>query len=387
MTEGVPMRKYTWFLVIAAVAVFLACKHESSKVSNDMETARKISKLEQDINGKQDQMNQLLQKYVQEGGKDVGSLVGQTLTPEQKAVLEAKLQKEEGIGYKDLISDILKREKDVEDLKVQVQELEKKLPAAVVVKRGDKHLDIAISYLTKEKGLDAATAKKLALQTNLMDELVPGFKVWNFYDNGVFGTFVTQGDASVSPYRVIQKTKQDLVDAKVQAQTQRDALAKEKVTLTEQVADLERKRDQLNQDVAMLTAERADLLKKMEEVQALSEDLKARLNSVFYKVGDRQVLVKSGLVQDPWYGQPRIAKFDEANFPQHLDLRTGDTITFTAAEAGVGGITKIKLAPGTTFKIDKDYTWTIAPDMKSGTVKLVNKDKFKAERTMVILVN
>lgn len=381
------MKKYMWLLVIAAVAVFLACKHESSKVSNDMETARKISKLEQDINGKQDQMNQLLQKYVQEGGKDVGSLVGQTLTPDQKAVLETKLQKEEGIGYKDLITDILKKEKEVEDLKVQVQDLEKKLPAAVVVKRGDKHLDIAMNYLTKEKGLDAATAKKLALQTNLMDELVPGFKVWNFYDNGVFGTFVTQGDASVSPYRVIQKAKQDLVDAKVQAQGQRDALQKEKTTLLEQVADLEKKRDQLNQDVAMLQAERADLLKKMEEVQALSEDLKARLNSVFYKVGDKQVLVKSGLISDPWYGQPRIAKFDEANFPQHLDLRTGDTITFTAAEAGVGGIMKIKVAPGTTFKIDQDYTWTISPDMKTGTVKIINKEKFKAERTMVIMVN
>ena len=49
----------------------------------------------------------------------------------------------------------------------------------------------------------------------------------------------------------------------------------------------------------MLQAERADLLKKMQEVQDLSEDLKARLNSIFYKVGDRQALIKSGLVQDP----------------------------------------------------------------------------------------
>ncbi len=381
------MKRLMWVLVAAALVLSLACKRESSKVSNEMETARKIAKLEQDINGKQDQMNQLLQKYIQEGGKDVGAVVGQTLTPEQKAVLEQKLQKEEGIGYKDLISDILKQQKAVEDLKVQVQDLEKKLPAAVVVKRGDKHLDIAMNYLTKEKGLDPATAKKLALQTNLMDELVPGFKVWNFYDNGVFGTFVTQGDAQVSPYRVIQKAKQDLVDAKVQAQNQRDELAKEKTTLLEQVSDLEQKRDQLNQDVAMLQAERADLLKKMEEVQALSEDLKARLNSIFYKVGDRQALVKSGLVQDPWYGQPRISKFDEANFPQHLDLRSGDTITFTAQEAGVAKITKIKVAPGTTFKIDQDYNWAISPDGKTGTVKIVNKEKFKAERTMVILVN
>lgn len=381
------MKKFAWLLVAAALICSLACKRESSKVSNEMDTARKIAKLEQDINGRQEQMNQLLQKYMQEGGKDVGALVGQTLTPEQKAVLEQKLKKEEGIGYRDLISDILKREKEVEDLKVQVQDLEKKLPSAVVVKRGDKHLDIAMNFLTKEKGLDAATAKKLALQTNLMDELVPGFKVWNFYDNGTFGTFVTQGDASVSPYRVIQKAKQDLVSAKNQAISQRDQLSKEKTTLLEQVSDLEKRRDQLNQDVAMLQAERADLMKKMQEVQDLSEDLKARLNSIFYKVGERQSMVKSGLVQDPWYGQPRIAKFDEANFPQHVDLRTGDAITFTAQDAGVASITKIKIAPGTAFKIDQDYNWSISPDRKTGTIKILNKDKFKAERTMVILVN
>jgi hypothetical protein len=376
-----------WLMVAVVLLFGLACKRESSKVSNEMETARKIAKLEQDINGRQDEMNQLLQKYMQEGGKDVGALVGQTLTPEQKAVLEQKLQKEEGIGYRDLISDILKREKEVEDLKVQVQDLEKKLPSAVVVKRGDKHLDIAMNFLTKDKGLDPATAKKLALQTNLMDELVPGFKVWNFYDNGVFGTFVTQGDASVSPYRVIQKAKQELVSAKDQAISQRDQLSKEKTTLLEQVSDLEKRRDQLNQDVAMLQAERADLLKKMQEVQDLSEDLKARLNSIFYKVGERQALVKSGLVQDPWYGQPRIAKFEEDNFPQHLDLRSGDSITFTAQDAGVATITKVKVAPGTAFKIDQDYNWSIAPDGKTATLRILNKDKFKAERTMVILVN
>ena len=102
------MKRCVLLLIAFALLFGLACKRESSKVSNEMETARKIAKLEQDINGRQDEMNQLLQKYMQEGGKDVGALVGQTLTPEQKAVLEQKLKKEEGIGYRDLISDILK---------------------------------------------------------------------------------------------------------------------------------------------------------------------------------------------------------------------------------------------------------------------------------------
>ena len=381
------MKKVALLVIALGLILAVACKKESAKVSSEMETAQKIAKLEQDINARQDQMNSLLQKYVQEGGKDVGAVMGQTLTPEQKQILEEKLQKEEGIGYRDLVTDILKKQKDVEDLKVQVQDLEKKLPSAVVVKRGDRHMDIAMNFLTKEKGVDTNTAKKLVQQVNLMDELVPGFKVWNFYDNGVYGTFVTQGDASVSPYRVIQKAKQDLIQAKDTAISQRDTLAKEKTTLLEQVSDLEKRRDSLNQEVAMLQGEREDLLKKMQEMHDLSEDLKARLNSVFYKIGDRQTLIKSGLVQDPWYGQPRLMQFDEANFPQHLDLRTGDTITFTAQEAGVPRITKVKVAPGSVFKIDVDYNWMISADGQQGTIKVINKDKFRAERTMVILIN
>ncbi|MGA9751003.1 MAG: hypothetical protein WBS54_04390 [Acidobacteriota bacterium] len=382
------MRRLSTILMVFGLVLTLSCgKKESKEVSSQMETAQKIAKLEQDVDKKQEQMNQLLQKYVQEGGKDVGTVMGQSLTPEQKALLEQKLQKEQGIGYKDLITDILGRQKEVEDLRVQIQDLEKKLPSAVVVKPGERHYDIAMNFLTKEKGLDPATAKKLVERVNLMDELVPGFKVWNFYDNGVYGTFVTQGDASISPYRVIQRAKQQLVSAKNEAISQRDSLAKDKATLTEQVADLEKKRDQLNQDVAMLQAEREDLLKKMNDLQNLSDDLKARLNSIFYKVGDRQAMVKEGLVQDPWYGQPRLVKFDEANFPDHLDLRSGDTITFTAQQAGVKEIKKIKIAPGVTFKINVDYTYTISPDGLAGEVKILNKDKFKAERTMVILIN
>jgi predicted nucleic acid-binding Zn-ribbon protein len=375
-----------WALA-AALALSLACKRESKEVTGQMATAQKIAKLEQDIDVKQEKVNQLLRQYVQEGGQDIGTVVGQTLTPEQKVVLEQKLRQEQGIGYRDLINDILAKQKDVEDLKVQVQELEKKLPAAVLVQRGDRHYELAMNYLTKEKGVDAAAAKKLVEQVNLMDELVPGFKVWNFYDNGVYGTFVTQGEASVSPYRVIQRAKQELVSARDTAVSQRDTLAKEKTTLLEQVSDLEKKRDQLNQDVAMLQAEREDLLKKMQDLNDLSEDLRARLNSVFYRIGDRKAMISQGLIQDGVFTRARITNFDETSFPSHLDLRSGDTVKFTAQEAGVPLIKSIKVAPEVSYKPGVDYIAAVLSDGAEGQVKILNASKFRAERTMVIVVN
>jgi len=383
---GVAMRKLWLLAVVLGLLFSSACKKESTKVSSELETVQKIAKMEQDINGKQEEMNNLLRTYQKQGGKDVGKLVGQTLTPEQKQVLEQKLQKEEGIAYKDLLQGILNKDKEVEDLKVQIQDLEKKLPNAVVVKRGDKHYEMAMAFL-KEKGVDPKEAKKLIYQNNIMDELVPGFKVWHFYDNGVYGTFVTQGEASVSPYRVTQQAKQKLVEEKDKAITQKDSLAKEKATLTEQVAELEAKRNQLNQDVAMLQAEREELLKKMQEVKDLSEELKSKLNSVYYRVGDRQVMIKEGLVKDPWYGQPTLQNFKEESFPSRFDTRNGDSITISADEAKVAKINKVKVAPGNIFKDTQDYTVTIAADGKQATIKMLNKDKFKAERTMAILVN
>lgn len=380
------MKKCASLVLAGLLALAFACKGGSEQVSKEMQTAQKIAKIEQDINGKQDKINQLVQKYIQEGGKDLGAIVGNNLTPEQKAVLEKNLQDERGIGYRDLINDILKQQKEVEDLKVQIQDLEKKLPSAVVVQRGAKHLDLAVEFLTKEKGLDPETAKKLALQTNLMDELVPGFKVWNFYDDGVFGTFVTQGDAPVSPYRVIQGAKKKLVDEKNVAISQRDVLAQEKVTLTEQVSDLEKKREQLLQDVNMLQAEREQMVSKLAEMQKLSDDLKTKINSVFFKAGERKALVAGGLVKDPVFTQPTLLKFDEASFPESVDLRTADSINLTAEQAGVSEIRKVKVAPGTTFKLEQDYQVILFPDGKTATVKLVNKDKFRSER-IALLVN
>ncbi len=385
------MKRTTWMMAIVAaglLALLAACsKTSSSSVQSEMQTAQKISKIEQEIDTRQQEMNGLVQQYIQQGGKDLGTVVGQGLTPDQTNVLEERVKNEQGIGYRDLVGDILGKQKAIEDLKVKVQDLEKTLPSPVDVTKGERHMDIAMTFLTKDKGLDVNTAKKLVQQVNLMDELVPGFKVWNFYNNGVYGTFVTQGDAKVSPYGVILHARQVLVNEKNTAISQRDALAKERDDLTSQVSDLTAKRDQLTQDVTLLQAERQELTQKVSDLQNVSDDLKAQMNSVFYRIGSRKSLVQDGMVRTRWFGQPMLAKFSTDDYPQHLDLRSADAITFTAQEAGVNRISRVKLAPGSMFKKDKDYTVSIAPGGTEATVRLLSKDKFKAERSMMIMVD
>jgi hypothetical protein len=377
-------------LLLSVLALGLACSKAepgTSAVQGQMRTAQQIAKLEQQIDAKQEEANGLMRQYVQAGGKDVGAVLGQGLTPEQAAFLEKKLRNEEGIGYRDLVSQILADQKSVDDMKVKVQDLERSLPAPVDVTKGERHIDIAMNYLVKDKGLDPATAKDLVQKVNLMDELLPGFKVWNFYQDGVYGTFVTQGTAKVSPYAVIQHNKQVLIAAKDKALAERDALAKEKAALSGQVSDLEAKRDQLSQEVTMLQAEKQDLTAKVTSLQGQRDDLEARNNSVFYRIGARKELVHEGMVRDPWYGRPALAKFSEADYPQHLDLRSQSTLVFSAQDAGVARITKVKLAPGSLYKEGTDYAVTVAGDGSKASLRFLNKDKFRAGRSIMILVD
>ena len=383
------MKRLAYAGMVAVLMVAAACSQESGKetVNSQMATAQKIANLEQKIDANQQEVNTLLKQYVQSGGQDLGAVMGQGLTPEQTQLLEAKLKSEEGIGYLDLVSDILSKQKNIEDLRVRIQDLEKTLPSPEDVQKGQRHFDLAMAYLTKEKGLDPAAAKALVMKVNLVDDLVPGFKVWNFYDEGVYGTFVTQGDAKVSPYYVTEKAKQNLIDQKNAAVAQRDELAKAKADLTQQVADLSSKRDQLNQEVSMLQAEREDLTKKVSDLQSQRDDLEARNNSVFYRIGWRKNLENEGMVRDPWYARPTLAKFSPADYPQHLDLRSSDTLVFSAQQAGVAKITKVGLAPGSLYKEGNDYAVTVAADGSKASLRFLNKDKFRAGRSIMILVN
>jgi len=122
------------------------------------------------------------------------------------------------------------------------------------------------------------------------------------------------------------------------------------------------------------------------ETRELSEELQSKLNSVFYRAGERKSLVDSGLVKDPVFGSAKILNFAENNFPDRIDLRTSDTISLTAEKCGVPSIKKVRIVP-TTFKVDEDFSVVIPADGSKAEIKILNKDKFRAERTVVILVN
>ncbi len=67
-----------------------------------------------------------------------------------------------------------------------------------------------------------------------------------------------------------------------------------------------------------------------------------------------------------------------------MDLRSADTITLTAAEAGLQKIAKVSVIPG-SLEQDKHYSVTISEDQASATVKLLVKDRFRNEKVVFAL--
>ncbi|MCK6543190.1 hypothetical protein L6Q79_10975 [bacterium] len=63
-----------------------------------------------------------------------------------------------------------------------------------------------------KKGVDPKRANELLEQSFLADDLLPGFNVWVYYNDDVFGTFVNQGNVRISPNqfsRIIRKKQMD----------------------------------------------------------------------------------------------------------------------------------------------------------------------------------
>jgi hypothetical protein len=104
-----------------------------------------------------------------------------------------------------------------------------------------------------------------------------------------------------------------------------------------------------------------------------------------YVVGSRKALEKDGVIVVPVFAKDRAgANWSDGVFTRSLDLRSKDTITLTAADAGLQKIAKVSVVPGSLEK-DKHYTLTLSDDRTTATVKILVKDRFLNEKVAFAL--
>lgn len=352
-----------------------ATKHESPQMKQMAETVQKIQGLESDVQEKQNEIFSLMRDYKTQTGKDLGGISTMNLTPEQQTVLEAKIKDEQNVSIKSLLQDILNRNKEIGDLKNQITQIEALLPKAHTVEKGENHYQVAMSFLVEEKGLDKKKAAELVEKAALFEPLVPGFKVWNFFDNEEYGTFVTQGSAAISPNSVQRKVKKELVDAKDQAIAEKDKLALD-------IQELEKRRAELIGQIDLLAQEKETMLIKLADLDKQNQDLQTTLSSVFYLADTKKNLEAKGVLKGGFLKSTKLQSVSPELFTHSLDLRADTKIVLSAPELSLTKIKRISVYP-TFLKEGTDFTVAIDETRQSATITLLDTKKFQNERVVL----
>ena len=277
----------------------------------------------------------------------------QDLNPEQRDILNELVDQEKDISYKTLLQKIIADRDSIRGLQEKVAHLEQTLPDKfVVAKRGDRHEQLALAYLTGEAKLDDAKAKALLSQADQTDELLAGNKVWFFYDpqQDTFRTYVTQGDAGRTPIQVRRANQRRLVK-------ERDSFKSERDTAQAEAAALEQVRTQLENDIA------------------------THQNSLFYHAASNESLRGEGVLSPVL---KRLRDVKGVNFNESLDLRQGTSIDLDPKNYGLEQITGVRLLPS-VYQEGRDFTVETAKDYSSARVVILDPEIFKGKEVVLAL--
>ena len=352
--------------------VMPACKREDPQIRELTQKAAEADKTSQQIGQEgAEQQKRLAQAGVNDIRPNPETM---QLTDEQKKVLEDRIKNEKNSSYQALLQEVIDKDKSIKDLDSKLAKLKAELPKPDIARPGDSHYGLAIRFLRK-KGLSEAEAKKLVSRVNIMERLAPGFEVYHFYANGVYGTWVSQGRASISPSDLIRQDREKI-------EGERDEAVAQSEKLQEDVQDLQDQKQKIQEEIAGLQTERANLIEEQTKLQASNATQLASLNSLHYVVGNRATLKEQGIIEIPIFAKDRAGKnWRDDVFTQSLDLRSGHTIIIKASELGLKKIGKVNVVPGSYIK-DEHYKLTISEDKQTATIDLLTPARFKNDKVV-----
>jgi hypothetical protein len=306
-------------------------------------------------------------------------IFSQGLSESQRDVLNQMIAEEKDVSYKSLLEKIVDDRSSLQTLQEKVMRLEQSLPDQfAVVKKGDSHHDLAMSYLVNQAQVDPEKSKTLLSQIDLSDELVPGNKVWFFYDQprDTFRTYVTRGEAGQSPLAVRRALQRKLITERDQAVAARDEAAAARDAAQAEVGNLQQVKTGLETDITGLRRNKADL---EANVESLSSDLAFRKNSLLYHAANVRDLKTQGVVTPV---RKRLRDVKPVHFDTALDLREKNTITLAPDSFGLERIDRVRLLPpiyqeGRDFSIETSKTSGVAK------VTILDPELFKGKEIVL----
>lgn len=285
------------------------------------------------------------------------------------------------------IEKLQKENEDKDAIIIQLREenanLLLRIPFVSEVQKGDSHWGLGFDYLTQKKGVSAAEAKKILLDSLLFHPVLEGFKVGHYFDKGVYGTFLTQGSAAVSPRTLIESENRTKLEKEVWLENMITEFKNRKDELTAKMENLEKQKAEIN---VQLNTQINSLTKDLEDLQRINDNLETKLNSVYYLLGIRQDLKARGLLKGTFLGicGDRIGEVSFSDFQSSFDLRKSAEIEFQADDLNISTIQKVRLLPK-YFKEGEDYRVEISSENKLTRIILLNKEMFLLSRIIVFI--
>lgn len=193
---------------VLAVAIVLmwvvSCSKEVGSIEEFNSLVKKIQNKNEEIGDIQKEINEAVKQFNANRKADEQIELPDTvmgLSKDQTSLIKNMIDKEQDMTYRGLLNQIIEKNDQITKINSELEDVKAKLPKPYIVAGGDSHYKVCLDWLMKEKGLTKERANQLLDETALIDELVPGFNVWLYYNDGTFGTFVTQGTSKISPNR------------------------------------------------------------------------------------------------------------------------------------------------------------------------------------------
>lgn len=216
------------FLIVSLAVAAVGCGDKVSSIEEFNSLVKKVQKKNEEIgNINKDIMDAVRQFNANRKADErivlPDSMLG--LDKDQLKKVQEMIEKEQDLTYRGLLTQIVEKDRQILKMTSDLEDLKDRLPKPHVVKAGDSHHKIAFDWLTKEKNVPKEKAFKLLEETALIDEVRDGFNIWLYYDDQeeVFGTFVTQGTAKISPNQFKYGIRKMQLDA-ARASGKEDAL-------------------------------------------------------------------------------------------------------------------------------------------------------------------
>ena len=307
----------------------------------------------------------------------------EALSPKEQDILNQLFEQEQNVSYRGLLSQIIADRDQIQEYQGRIAQLEAQLPQdTATVAKGDTHYKVALKYLKEKHGLADDKANEMIQQVNLDDEVIPGHKVWFYYqpDKNMFATWVHQGEAKQAPLAVQWAKRRQLVSERDQAVAKVASLEDRKRELEGQIAGLEgdvgtlqTRKAELEAQIAQVTTERNEQEKIAEARQGEIERIN---NSLFYYASTERELKDKRIVKS----FNRIKDIKGVQYSEYLDLRASKEITFEPKEFGVTKISGVSLLPK-YFRPGVDYEVQIASTGEA-KVEILQPQVFRGQKVL-----